>query len=274
MFDRFHATLDRELGPAPGAQGGPPVRDPWIRDWPLLLGLALSAALVVASMLIGVSTARPAAPPKPVAGAGAGISGEVVDVGEGEPAPAEAKPRAKAAAAPKPAAKRSSKQSPGSAPADATAGAPETSAPGNSNPGSSGSTRQSTGRPTSSAPAAPPKPGRIVNVTGTSAAFTNGPLSYQVAAPTHTPTVGKRWRLTLSVKRSGAPLGGTVKVDILHQGTVVGHVATGRLKGGRFAHDFDWPDRSVGIPLTVKATVVGGGFHQSFLFDVKVAKAG
>jgi hypothetical protein len=272
MFDRFHSTLDRELGPAPGAQGGPPVRDPWVRDWPLLLGLVVSAALVAASMLIGGSPARPAATAsKPAAAVGTGITGEVVDVGEGESGAAEAKPHKNDAASPKQAAKHSSQKAGASDPGTISAPAESSDSAPTASSGSGG--KHAAGSDTPAA-AAPPKPGRIVNVTGTSAAFTNGPLSYQVAAPTHTPTVGKRWRLTLSAKRSGAALSGTVKVDILHQGSVVGHVTTSRLVGGRFAHDFDWPDRSVGVPLTVKATVVGGGFQQSFLFDVKVARAG
>jgi hypothetical protein len=111
-------------------------------------------------------------------------------------------------------------------------------------------------------------------VTGTSAVLDNGPLSYTFSAPTHKPVVGKRWRLSVAVKRSGAPLTGHVKIDILHQGTVVGHAASGKLQSGRFAHDFDWPDRSAGYPLTIKTTIIGGGFQQSFLFDVKVGKAG
>jgi hypothetical protein len=277
MFDRFQSTLDRELGPAPSAHGGPPVRDPWIRDWPLLLGLALSAALVAASMLIGGSAARPAAAAsKTVAAPGTGATGQVIDVGEA-PALDMAKPGKKPASTPKKAAKPSSKKPAGSASHVPASSAPKASAGANSGSGSgssSGSTRKGTGHATPSTPASPPKSGRIVNVTGTSAAFTNGPLSYAFTAPSHAPMVGKHWRLSLTVKRLGAPATGTVKVDILHQGSVVGHAASGSLRGGRFAHDFAWPDRSVGVPLTVKATFTGGGFTQSFLFDVKVAKAG
>jgi hypothetical protein len=80
--------------------------------------------------------------------------------------------------------------------------------------------------------------------------------------------------LQVSGKRSGAPMKGEVRIDILHGGSVVGHVADGPLKGGRFAHDFDWPAQSVGHPLTIKTTIVGDGFTQSFLFDVKVKSAG
>src|SRR3954454_13156287 len=102
MLEGFHKALDRELGPAPGTQGGPAVRDPWIRDWPLLLGLALSAALVVVSVLIGASSAARATPATPkAASAGAGISGEVVDVGESNDAAAPSAEPAKNAHASK-----------------------------------------------------------------------------------------------------------------------------------------------------------------------------
>ena len=65
-----------------------------------------------------------------------------------------------------------------------------------------------------------------------------------------------------------------MKIDILHNGSIVGHAASGKLVSGRFAHDFDWPDKSAGYPLTVKTTVIGGGYQQSFLFNVKVKAKG
>lgn len=280
MFESFHRTLDRELGPAGGAKGGPPARDAWLRDWPLLLGLVLSAALIAVSTLVSGSHARPSAQTAPKAAAAAGaVPGEVVDVGPAEaPDAAEPKPK-KAKKAKRPAAKATPADTEAEVAADAdpasepAAEAPDSSGSGNAGSGSPRkSPSRSTGNGSGSNGAA--KPGRIVNVTGTSATLTNGPLSYAFSAPTHTPTVGQRWRLAIAVKRSGAPLQGNVKIDILHNGSVVGHVTSGKLKGGKFAHDFDWPERSVGYPLTVKTTVVGGGFQQSFLFNVKIRSAG
>jgi hypothetical protein len=209
------------------------------------------------------------------------VPGEVVDVGESETPVVEPVPTGKAAKPKKSAAKKSKSSSSTAAPAADAESTGDTgqdaggSSSGGSSSGGSSSPRKRSGRSGgSTAPSAPAKPGRIVNVTGTSAAITNGPLAYTFSAPTHTPAVGSRWRLSVGVKRSGAPLTGTVKIDILHQGTIVGHAASGKLQGGRFAHDFDWPERSIGHPLTVKTTIIAGGLQQSFLFSVAVKKAG
>jgi hypothetical protein len=209
------------------------------------------------------------------------VPGEVVDVGEGETPAVDPVPAGKAAKPKKSAAKKSKSSSASAGPAaeadpaaDSGQGTAGSSSGGSSSGGSAAPRNGSRGSGGSTAPSAPSKPLRIVNVTGTSAAITNGPLAYTFSAPTHTPAVGKRWRLSVGVKRSGAPLTGTVKIDILHQGSIVGHAASGKLQGGRFAHDFDWPERSIGHPLTVKTTIIGGGVQQSFLFSVTVKKAG
>ena len=291
----FERRLDRELGPAaPGRQAG---RESWLRDWPLILGLVLSAALVVGAMAVRGPNNKPVKPPTAVASAGAEIPGEVVDVGEADAgdAPDAAAPK-DAAPAKKPAATKKKKAKPASSDAGddgstashgggtASGGASEGSnagggygsrsrpggSGGSSGGGTSGGGSSGGGRPSPGSAT----PGKIVNVTGTSATFTNGPFSYAFRAPTHSPVVGKRWVLSIAVKRAGKPLKGRVKIDILHQGSIVGHVANANLSNGRFAHNFDWPDRSVGVPLTVKTTVVGGGFQQSFLFNVKVKRAG
>jgi hypothetical protein len=245
---------------------------------------------------------KPVKAPTAVASAGAKIPGGVVDVGEADAGaePGAAAPE-DAAPAKKPAATKKKKAKPtGSGASDdgstathgggtASGGASEGSNAGggygsrsraggssNSSGGASGGGGSSGGGSPSGGQPSPgvATPGKIVNVTGTSAAFTNGPFAYVFRAPTHAPVVGKRWVLSMAVKRAGKPLKGRVKVDILHQGSIVGHVANANLTNGRFAHDFDWPDRSVGVPLTVKTTVVGGGFQQSFLFNVKVKRAG
>lgn len=285
MFESFHKTLDRELGPAAGGEGGPPGRDSWLRDWPLLLGLVLSAALIAVSTMVSGSDARPSADtaPKGATAAAGAVPGEVVDVGpaeapdapEAEPKKARKVKRSRSKAAPAP---QASPEPPPASEPDAAA--PSSTGTGTGN-GGSASPRKSPPRSTGNGGGSSgggtsggAKPGRIVNVTGTSAAFTNGPLSYAFSAPTHTPTVGRRWRLSIAAKRSGTPLQGNVKIDILSNGSVVGRVTSGKLKSGKFAHDFDWPERSVGYPLTVKTTIVGGGYQQSFLFNVKIRSAG
>jgi hypothetical protein len=280
-------SLDRELGPPTAAERRRAAGGSWLPDWHLLLGLVLSACLIAASTLAGGEPPRPktSLDGAQAAGGPGDIPGSVVDVGEGDSSQPQAGGPGKATTGTHSTAPASSSgthakkshhasASPSATPSDASG----TPASGTSSSGSSGSSRHrsSSGSRTpsggrTSSPTAPATPGRIVNVTGTSASFTNGPMSYAFSAPTHVPVVGKRWRLQISAKRSGVPLAGSVKIDILHNGAVVGHAASGKLQSGRFAHDFDWPDKSVGYPLTVKTTIVGGGFQQSFLFNVKVA---
>jgi hypothetical protein len=269
------SRIDELLGPDDGEPRGPR-RDSWLREWPLLLGLAFSLALIAGAMVIGGPEAPPVSVAKADAVAADFSDGQVVDVGDdevaaaGDPSPADGSGRQAKRRRPKKAGKRSAAVAPD--PSVATAQPSDRKATGGSGDTSTG------GKSTSGAPRQPSNggaatPGKIVNVTGTSASITNGPLGYRLTAPTHTPQVGAPWRLSLSATRSGKPLSGRVKIDILHDGAIVGHATSGNLNGGRFAHDFDWPTESVGHPLTVKTTIIGGGFQQSFLFDVKVRAA-
>ena len=287
----FDRTLDRELGPA--GSGRRSARDSWLRDWPLLLGLVLSAALIAGSTAVRGSDAEPAEASKASAQAGSGVTGQVVDVGEGQPPAAPEAPEASV----KPGAvkkKRSSPPSAGTGGAATTkpAAEPRTRGGSPSSPGSSASAPPPTGgttsggagrsgrrpepsgggRPSGGGPSAPVAQSKIVNVTGTSAAFTNGPLAYSFSAPTHAPVVGRRWVLRVSARRSGKPLRGQVRIDILNNGKVVGQAGSGALADGRFAQKLDWPERSVGYPLIVKTTIVAGGYQQSFLFSIKVKR--
>jgi hypothetical protein len=266
LLDR---SIDRELGLEAPGEGRNRAPESWLRDWPLLLGLVLSASLIAASTTVSGGPDRPHAKVASSNAAEVGsVPGHAVDVGEAD-APAPAQPRAGKHVKAKPATVASkpkanaghARSQPSSEAADPGVAAAQPRA--KRAPARSGSPSDGVATP-----------GRIVNVTGTSATFANGPLSYSFSAPTHTPTVGKRWRLQISVTKAGAPLTGSVRIDILHNGAIVGHAASGKLAAGRFAHDFDWPDRSAGIPLTVKTTVVGGGYQQSFLFNVKVQGTG
>ena len=167
----------------------------WLADWPLLVGLVLSASLIGASTAIGGSPDRPQPTLRrsPLAGAGS--------------------------------AQRKSRN-------------------------------------------------RVVDVTGRSRRFASGASSYAFSAPSHQPVVGRPWRLRVSAERSGRPLAATVTIDVVHDGTIVSHAASGKLVKGRFAHDFPWPLTAAGIPLTVKTTVTGGGSQQTFLYDLEVKAAG
>jgi hypothetical protein len=262
----FGPRIDDLLGSE--GDGAPPSRrDSWLREWPLLTGLACSLALIGGAMLVEAPEAPPVEAAKADSAANADYSaGQVVNVGEDEVATTDDEPVA--AAKPK-----KGKAKPKKAKAESAAPDETSAAPAGQQGDAGGSQPRSPSRQPSRTGGAA-KPGRIVNVTGTSASITNGPLSYTLKAPTHSPKVGKPWRLTVSVRRNGQPLSGKVKVDILHNGSIVGHAASGPLSGGAFAHDFDWPAESAGHPLTVKTTVIGGGFQQSFLFDVKVTAAG
>ena len=263
-------SIDDLLGPvgddahAPRASAGG-----WLREWPLLLGLACSLGLIGGAMLVDAPDAPPVAQAKASPAAADYSAGEVVDVGEGDPAGTAAEPSAAPA---KPAKRRKKNPKASSAPAaDVAQAGPSSDASAGSGGGASPPKRSGPRRAPSSGGTTSAK---IVNVTGTSASITNGPLAYTLTAPTHAPTVGKPWRLTVTATRNGRPLVGRVKIDILHDGSIVGHAADGALRGGRFANDFPWPKESVGHPLTVKTTISGGGVEQSFLFDVKVKAAG
>ncbi|MEA2444122.1 MAG: hypothetical protein QOJ12_1414 [Thermoleophilales bacterium] len=258
-------SIDRVLGAAPG-EPEHDVAQSWLRDWPSLIGLAGSAALIAVWIAMGGAPDEPAAavPAKPTAAARYG-PGEVVNVGDGEVATTA--PAGSTSTRHKKPVKHAAKKpaAPATPHAPATTRTPAKRSPVNSAPAPTGA------NPAPSTGAA--KPWRVVNVTGTTATFQNGPLSYTFAAPTHSPQVGRKWRLTVSASDSGKQLAGHVTIDVLHQGAVVGHAGGGKLANGSYSHDFDWPPEAVGQPLTVKTTVVGGGIHQSFLFDVRVAAA-
>jgi hypothetical protein len=154
------------------------------------------------------------------------------------------------------------------APADTATGGSSSSTPAAPSKSPSGSSIPSGSTP----PGA--QTGRLVNVTSLGGSFTAGGVFYTVKAPTHTPTVGTPWALSIAATRGGKPLDGVIRMDIVHQGSIVAHVVTAKMTGGRYRRSFAWPDQSVGYPLTIKTSVTGGGISQSFLYDVKVRKAG
>jgi hypothetical protein len=124
------------------------------------------------------------------------------------------------------------------------------------------------------AAAAQPAPTSVVNVSGRTAAFRDGELSYRFSAPTHAPRVGTPWVVSLSAARGGAPLAGKVSIDVMYGGAVVGHAGGGSLRRGRYSYRFDWPPAAAGHPLVVRAAVTAGGGDQTFLFPVAVGAGG
>lgn len=267
-------SIDDLLGPAgDDADGRGSRAGGWLREWPLLLGLACSLGLIGGAMLVGAPDAPPVAQAKASPAAAADYSaGEVVDVGEDDAAETAAEPPGTAPAKP---GKRGKSKRPKASSGAATDGAQaQPSSDASAGSGGGGTTPRKRPRSGRAPSTDGPTTAKIVNVTGTSASITNGPLAYTLTAPTHSPTVGTPWRLSVTATRNGKPLTGRVKIDILHQGSIVGHAANGALRGGRFANDFPWPKEAVGQPLTVKTTISGGGVQQTFLFDVKVKAAG
>jgi hypothetical protein len=78
------------------------------------------------------------------------------------------------------------------------------------------------------------------------------------AAGNHDPTIIVNWPYTVTVRDAhGHPLSGTVFVEFTFGGGVVGHDPTGihRLRDGRWHDTLNFPQRSVGIPLTVVAVI-------------------
>lgn len=87
---------------------------------------------------------------------------------------------------------------------------------------------------------------------------TTGPVHATLRAPNHSPVMNKGWPYAVSVMdASGHPLSGTVTVQFLFGGQVVGRDTppTHPLRNGRWHDVLKFPPRSVGIPLTFETVV-------------------
>ena len=87
---------------------------------------------------------------------------------------------------------------------------------------------------------------------------------FSFTATGHAPRAGKPWTMTVRGRS------GRVTVDVVFGGQVVGHIAKGTLRHGRYRHTMRWEKRGIGYPFTVRATITGSGAPVSLDYAVKV----
>ncbi len=71
----------------------------------------------------------------------------------------------------------------------------------------------------------------------------------------HTPTVNKKWPITIDVTRGKAKLSGSVKYEFMFSGTVVKTEKGYTFKNGVYTDQLVFTATSVGQPLTVRIVV-------------------
>ncbi len=90
------------------------------------------------------------------------------------------------------------------------------------------------------------------------ATVTTGPVHATLHGADHNPTVGKNWPYSVRVSdASGHPLSGTVKIQFVFGGTVVGtdRPAVHPVKNGLWHDNLMYPKAAVGYPLMLQAVV-------------------
>jgi hypothetical protein len=246
------------------------MRRPWLRDLPLLLGIAASAGVIASSMLV-------TGPPPPLARAAPAVAQNATLRGntatpesvsaDSEPIEAAKPSRRKTPrsagpkATPTPAAKQKAKTTPRVTATPRSTATPKPSAIPE---------QAATVTPTPT-PSPPPAPRGPLQVKGTRAQVLSGSVTFTMSATSHAPKVGDGWTLDVNATRKGLALPGRVRVDALFQGNPVYDIDTGSLKAGRYRYHDVWPQRAAGVPLTIRLRVDAGGRRQVFLFDLQVA---
>ena len=117
-------------------------------------------------------------------------------------------------------------------------------------------TKTATSTPTTTAPATG-KP-----------SVSSGPVRGTLTANNHAPVVNKAWRYSLTVTdASGRPLSGTVDIEFVFGGVVVGRdrPPTHPVTDGRWHDTLEFPATAVGEPLTFRAVVHTR--HGSIILD-------
>ena len=233
--------------------------DGWLRDWPMLLGLVVSAALVFASTLLAGVASDGGEKSSPAARSVNELAGETPAAADAAAAP-EGERRARrrhrratpnARKQPKKVARR-----PETGPDAPAASSPSTpSAPGRRSPG--GGPRKPFHAP-------------IVTMPGTSASATVHGVAFSFSAPTHEPVVGRAWTMKATATDRGKPASGSVKVNAMFNGEVVGSIDKGRISNGRYRHTIKWPAKAVGHELTVQISLEVDHQFQTFLYKVQV----
>jgi hypothetical protein len=240
----------------------------WRREWPLLAGMAVSAAVAASSTLVAAAPA-PIRQPAPSPSSTAATLGAIVDTGAAPARPSHAKAPAPTK---KHAGERPRKQHRRKAvkPVRSTHhGATPTSTPAPTTTPAPSATSTPTPTPTAT-PTPTPAHSEPVQVTGTDAKTIVGPVTFTMSASSHTPKVDDGWTLTVTAMRAGRPVDGRVHADVLFEGSPVRVMDNGRLDADGYRHHLTWPKESRGYPLTVRVDATAGGQRQVFLFDLQV----
>jgi hypothetical protein len=94
--------------------------------------------------------------------------------------------------------------------------------------------------------------------TGGSPSVRTGPVRGTLSGQNHAPKMGKPWRYSARVTdAAGHPLSGTVDIEFVYGGQVVGHDTppTHPIRNGRWQDTLKFPATAVGQPLTFRAVV-------------------
>jgi hypothetical protein len=90
------------------------------------------------------------------------------------------------------------------------------------------------------------------------ASVTTGPVRGSLTGADHAPAAGKKWLYSVKVTdASGKPLSGSVDIEFLFAGQVVGRDSppTHPVKNGTWQDLLTFPDQAIGEPLTLQAVV-------------------
>jgi hypothetical protein len=118
-------------------------------------------------------------------------------------------------------------------------------------------------------------PCRGLTRTGTTPAKANA-IHASIRGQNHTPTVGKPWSYLVTVTdAAGKPLSGSVSIEFLFGGQVVGHDTppTHPLTRGHLRATLTFPARSIGIPLDVGALIRTHQGSAKLTWPVKVERS-
>ncbi len=110
---------------------------------------------------------------------------------------------------------------------------------------------------------------------GGTASVTSGPVRGALHALNHAPVVNKLWPYTVTVAdAAGKPLSGTVDIEFVFGGQVVGHDTppTHPIKDGRWHDKLTFPAAAVGQPLTFRAVVHTNAGSITLDWPVKVQR--
>jgi hypothetical protein len=137
---------------------------------------------------------------------------------------------------------------------------------------SSGPTTTRTTQTTAANAASPPATATSGSA-GTVAAVTTGPVRAALRGADHAPVVKRAWAYSIvATDASGHPLTGTVEVQFVYGGQVVGRdrPPTHQLTNGRWHDNLRFPSAALGIPLTFQTVVRTPAGTATLNWPVKV----